>query len=51
MLPRKIRRGKAALKRLRTFEGMPTPYSNIRRLVCPDALKVRRMKPGRKVRI
>merc|ERR1711974_499697 len=38
MVPHKTERGKAALKRLQTFEGVPPPYD----------LKVIRLKPGRK---
>jgi large subunit ribosomal protein L13Ae len=50
MVPHKTERGKAALKRLATFEGMPAPYDKKKRMVVPAALKVLRLKPGRKVR-
>jgi large subunit ribosomal protein L13Ae len=48
-MPHKTERGKAALKRLQTFEGMPSPYDKKKRMVIPSALKVLRLKPGRKV--
>ena len=49
MVPHKTERGKAALKRLVTFEGIPAPYDKTKRMVVPAALKVLRLKPGRKV--
>merc|ERR1712087_547804 len=48
MVPHKTERGKAALKRLQAFEGIPPPYDKKKRMVIPSALKVLRMKPGRK---
>ena len=48
MIPHKTERGKAALKRLQTFEGMPSPYDKKKRMVVPAALKVLRLKAGRK---
>merc|ERR1712029_675792 len=48
MVPHKTERGKAALKRLVTFEGIPAPYDKTKRMVVPAALKVLRLKPGRK---
>ena len=51
MIPHKTERGKAALKRLQTFEGMPSPYDKKKRMVVPAALKVLRLKAGRKVTI
>lgn len=48
MLPHKTPRGAAALKRLKVFEGMPTPYDKLKRQVVPDALRVNRLKPGRR---
>lgn len=48
MLPHKTARGKAALNRLKTFEGIPHPYDRMKRMVIPEALKVLRLRPGRK---
>ncbi len=49
MVPHKTERGKAAMKRLQTFEGVPPPYDKTKRMVVPSALKVIRLKQGRKV--
>ncbi len=51
MVPHKTERGKAAMKRLQCFEGVPAPYDKTKRMVVPSALKVLRLKAGRKVRI
>jgi len=48
MMPHKTSRGTAALERLKTFEGIPPPYDHQKRLVVPQALRVLRLKPGRK---
>nr|ACO14619.1 60S ribosomal protein L13A [Caligus clemensi] len=48
MMPHKSERGKDALKRLETFEGVPPPYDKKKKMVIPSALKVMRLKPGRK---
>lgn len=48
MLPHKTPRGAAALERLKTFEGIPPPYDHKKRVVVPQALRVLRLKPGRK---
>merc|ERR1712073_279039 len=48
MVPHKTERGKDALKRLQTFEGVPPPYDKKKKMVIPSALKVLRLKPGRK---
>jgi len=48
MIPHKTSRGTAALERLKTFEGIPPPYDHQKRLVVPQALRVLRLKPGRK---
>jgi len=48
MVPHKTERGKDAMKRLVTFEGVPPPYDKKKRMVIPSALKVLRLKPGRK---
>lgn len=49
MLPYKTKRGQEALKRLKSFEGVPPPYDKSARKVVPDALRIMRLKPGRKV--
>ena len=48
MVPRKTARGKAALERLKIFEGCPFPYSHKKKLCAARALKVVRLKFGRK---
>ncbi|KAG5368846.1 60S ribosomal protein [Yarrowia sp. C11] len=48
MIPHKTARGKAALERLKVFEGIPPPYDKKKRMVVPQALRVLRLKPGRK---
>lgn len=48
MIPHKTPRGAAALERLKTFEGIPPPYDHKKRVVVPQALRVLRLKPGRK---
>ena len=48
MIPHKTARGAAALARLRVFEGIPTPFDKVKRLVVPDALRVLRLRPGRR---
>lgn len=48
MIPHKTARGAAALERLKTFEGVPPPYDHQKRVVVPQALRVLRLKPGRK---
>jgi hypothetical protein len=48
MIPHKTPRGKAAMERLKTFEGVPAPYDKKKRVVVPQALRVLRLKPGRK---
>jgi large subunit ribosomal protein L13Ae len=47
MLPHKSARGKAALQRLKVFEGIPFPYDHKKRMVVPEALKVLRIKSNR----
>jgi large subunit ribosomal protein L13Ae len=49
MLPHKTARGASALARLRVYEGIPPEYSRKKRMVVPDALRVLRHTPGRKV--
>jgi large subunit ribosomal protein L13Ae len=48
MMPHKSPRGKAALARLKVFEGIPFPYDQKKRMVVPEALKVLRLKTHRK---
>lgn len=48
MISHKTARGKAALERLKVFEGVPPPYDKKKKLVVPQALRVLRLKPGRK---
>ncbi|EGV63086.1 60S ribosomal protein L16A [Yamadazyma tenuis] len=48
MIAHKTPRGKAALERLKVFEGIPPPYDKKKRVVVPQALRVLRLKPGRK---
>jgi large subunit ribosomal protein L13Ae len=48
MVPHKLPRGAAALERLKVFEGIPQPYDHMKRVVVPDALRVLKLKPGRK---
>merc|ERR1712080_451799 len=48
MIPHKTARGTAAMKRLKTFNGIPFPHDRKQRKVIPDALKVLRMKAHRK---
>lgn len=48
MISHKTARGKAALERLKVFEGVPPPYDKLKRVVVPQALRVLRLKPGRK---
>jgi len=48
MIPHKTARGAAALERLKTFEGIPPPYDKKKRVVVPQALRILRLKPGRK---
>lgn len=48
MIPHKTARGAAAMERLKVFEGIPPPYDKKQRMVVPQALRVLRLKPGRK---
>ena len=48
MIPHKTARGAAAMERLKVFEGVPPPYDKKQRMVVPQALRVLRLKPGRK---
>jgi large subunit ribosomal protein L13Ae len=48
MIPRKTIRGQNALHRLKVYEGIPAPYDKMKRMVVPQALRVLRLRPGRK---
>lgn len=48
MLPHNNKRGKEALGRLKAFEGIPPPYNQRKRMIVPSALRIIRLKPGRK---
>lgn len=48
MLPHKTARGAAAMERLKVFEGIPEAYATQKRMVVPAALRVLRLKPGRR---
>ncbi|KAI9218112.1 ribosomal protein L13 domain-containing protein [Blastocladiella britannica] len=48
MIPHKTARGAAALARVKVFEGIPAPWDRYKRMVVPAALRVLRLKPGRK---
>lgn len=48
MIPHKTARGAAAMERLKVFEGIPPPYDKKKRMVVPQALRILRLKQGRK---
>ena len=48
MVPHKTARGKAALERLKIFEGCPYPYSHAKKTYVPVALKSVRLGSNRK---
>jgi len=48
MVPHKTERAKAALERLKVYEGIPHPFDRMKRLVVPGALRATRLRPGRK---
>ena len=48
MIPHKTMRGANAMSRLRCFDGIPAPYDKTKRMVVPDALRVNRLRPGRR---
>merc|ERR1711907_282632 len=48
MVPRKTQRGEEALARLKVFDGVPPPYDRLKRMVVPSALRVLKLRPGRK---
>ena len=51
MTPHKTARGAEALGRLKTFEGVPHPYNEKKRMIVPDALKALRVKNFRQVTV
>merc|ERR1712224_642848 len=36
------------VKRIKCVEGIPEPFNSIKRVVVPDALRIQRLRPGRK---
>lgn len=48
MIPHKSSRGAAALTRLAVYEGVPPSQDKVKKMVVPAALRVLRLKPGRK---
>merc|ERR1711998_574820 len=48
MLPHVWYRGSAAFQRVKAVEGIPAPFDQIKKMVVPDALRVTRLRPGRK---
>ena len=48
MIPHKTKRGMEAMNRLKVFDGVPPPYDKVKRMVVPSALRVIRLKPGRR---
>lgn len=48
MVPHKTARGAAAMERLKLYEGVPPPFDRQKKVVIPQALRVLRLKPGRK---
>merc|ERR1712224_1184618 len=48
MLPHKHYRGSAAFQRIKCVEGIPEPFNSIKKVVVPDALRIQRLRPGRK---
>jgi len=48
MLPHKLPRGQNALKRLKVCDGVPPPYDRRDRKVVPTALRILRLRPGRR---
>merc|ERR1712022_67782 len=48
MLPHKHYRGSAAFQRCKFVEGIPEPFNSVKRVVVPDALRIQRLRPGRK---
>ena len=49
MVPHKTKRGKEALQKLKSFEGIPAPYDKQKRMVVPSCLRAIKLKPRRAV--
>ena len=49
MLPHKTKRGQEAMDNLKCYEGVPSPYDKMKRVVVPNALRVVKLKPRRAV--
>lgn len=48
MVPRKTKRGEAAMARIKAFEGIPPDFAKKKRMVCPEALRVTHLRPNAK---
>ena len=48
MIPHKWYRGSAAFNRIKAVEGIPEPFNSVKRVVVPDAMRITRLRPGRK---
>merc|ERR1712072_1257950 len=48
MLPHVWYKGSAAFQRIKAVEGIPAPFDEIKKVVVPDAIRLTRLKPGRK---
>merc|ERR1712110_668900 len=48
MLPHKLYRGSAAYQHVKAVDGCPAPFDKIKKMVVPQALRVTRLRPGRK---
>lgn len=48
MTPHMTPRGSNAMDKLSVFEGCPHPYDKVKKQVIPSAIRVTRLKPGRK---
>lgn len=47
MIPHKTKRGKEALQKLKSFEGMPAPYDKTKKMVVPSCMRAMKLKPRR----
>ncbi len=45
MVPRKTKRGMAALNRIKAYEGIPPEFTKKKRMVVPDALRITHLRP------
>lgn len=48
MLPRKTKRGEAAMERVKYYEGIPPAYEKSKRMLIPSALAVTHLRPSAK---